>query len=583
VTAAAAGRLAALLCLAAAAWPGARPAGAQEELFVPHAHQSQSGLRVFTAGGPPDAGPIRTISGALSGITFPGGVAVDPCADELVITNADTALGQVSLRVFPRSGQDPVSPLRVIQGQATLLGDPHGVAMAPDHDEIIVANLIGVKPITVYDRLGPAGQAPTRSVAGPATGISMPWGVAFDPVRDEIIVASSGNASIRAFDRTARDDAPPRWVIQGPGTGLGQVRGVAVDAAPGLIAVADLAGSVKLFAVPPAAADQPPLDTLPGLQQPVGVAFGPLSGDLFVTEADPGNRVKVFARGAGGSYALDRVIEGPAAGLAGPSLPAVAPAALQPTTLVAAVLPLSRSVRVGGPEATAFATIINSGAATACRVGIAPGLAVPAGFFFQRTDPATNQPVGPVNAPVSIAPGAAQTFVIGFSPTDAFGPVDMPFVFAGANTLPVPVLVGINTLLLSASLDPVPDVVALAVTPSNDGVVRIPGPAGTGVFAVATSNLGIGDTISVTADTGAAALPLTVLACRSDPATAQCADPPAPSLDVFIGAGETPTFSFFATAGGLIVLDPAANRIFVRFRASNGLVRGATGVAVTTE
>jgi hypothetical protein len=233
-----------------------------------------------------------------------------------------------------------------------------------------------------------------------------------------------------------------------------------------------------------------------------------------------------------------------------------------------------------GVTATAFATVINTGISTACLVGISPGLTVPAEFFFHHTNPSTNQPVGTVR---SIPPGFPQSFVIGFTPTAPFGPLDMPFVFAGTNTEPVPVLVGINTLLLSASLTPVPDVVAVAATFGNDGIVRIPGLPGPGTFAVATANLGTGDNIAVTADTGTTPLPVTALVCRTDPASGLCDAPPAPSVTVFIGAGATPTFSVFVSASTPIGLDAAANRVFVRFRDSNGIVRGATGVAVTTD
>ena len=47
-----------------------------------------------------------------------------------------------------------------------------------------------------------------------------------------------------------------------------------------------------------------------------------------------------------------------------------------------------------------------------------------------------------------------------------------------------------------------PDVVALAATVSNDGVVSIPGASGTGVFAVATVNVGGGGTITATKNGG---------------------------------------------------------------------------------
>ena len=77
----------------------------------------------------------------------------------------------------------------------------------------------------------------------------------------------------------------------------------------------------------------------------------------------------------------------------------------------------------------------------------------------------------------------------------------MRFNFGCATSASAPIITGVNTLLLSASTTPAPDIVALAA--SDGGIVNIPGTTGTGVFAVATINLGAGDTITASADTGA--------------------------------------------------------------------------------
>ena len=59
-------------------------------------------------------------------------------------------------------------------------------------------------------------------------------------------------------------------------------------------------------------------------------------------------------------------------------------------------------------------------------------------------------------------------------------------------------------------------------------------------------------------------------------------DPPASTVSFTIQAGETPTFSIFATAQGQIPFDPAGSRIFVRFERNDGEIVGSTSVAVTT-
>src|SRR5262249_61955974 len=110
-----------------------------------------------------------------------------------------------------------------------------------------------------------------------------------------------------------------------------------------------------------------------------------------------------------------------------------------------------------------------------------------------------------------------------------------------------------------AATGPVPDVVALAVTPTGNGVVSV---AGAGVFAVATVNLGAGAMITASVDTGGATLPIAVSLCETNPLTGACLGPAASSVTTQIDAGETPTFGVFVAAAGALPLDPVANRVF---------------------
>jgi hypothetical protein len=138
-------------------------------------------------------------------------------------------------------------------------------------------------------------------------------------------------------------------------------------------------------------------------------------------------------------------------------------------------------------------------------------------------------------------------------------------------------------LLFSASDTPVPDIVALAATPTNDGIVNIPGVGGTGVFSAATVNVGVQSVISASADTGATSLPLTVSLCETNPATGQCISGSSSTVTTTINAHATPTFGIFVQGNGNVPFDPALNRIFVRFKDGGGVTRGSTSVAVRTQ
>jgi hypothetical protein len=191
-----------------------------------------------------------------------------------------------------------------------------------------------------------------------------------------------------------------------------------------------------------------------------------------------------------------------------------------------------------------------------------------------------------VNTPVDIPANAAQTFVFAVTPTAAIAPTDVGLNFSCANTTAAPVLSGIDTLLLSASTTAGPDIVALAATLTNDGIVDIPGTTGTGVFAVATVNTGVSGTITVSADMGAADLPVRIALCQTDPKTAQCVTPTVPSASpvvTTINATATPTFGIFVTGTSTVAFAPTLNRIFLRFTDAGGVPRGSTSVAVRTQ
>jgi hypothetical protein len=249
--------------------------------------------------------------------------------------------------------------------------------------------------------------------------------------------------------------------------------------------------------------------------------------------------------------------------------------------LLAALLPSSRSVQVGVP-ATTFATIINVGSSAATNCGIALLSNIPAIGFFQITDPFTNQLTGAPNSSVDIPAGGGQSFFVSLTPTQAFAPTDVQMSFDCTNTEPAPIVSGLNTLFLSASATPVPDIVALAATLTNDGIVNIPGTNSTGAFAVATVNVGATGVITASADTGSTSLPLNISLCETNPATGQCISAIAASVMTTIAAGATPTFGIFVQGGGNVPFDPATNRIFVRFKDGDNVIRGSTSVAVRT-
>ena len=253
-----------------------------------------------------------------------------------------------------------------------------------------------------------------------------------------------------------------------------------------------------------------------------------------------------------------------------------------PPTLVSAILPSSRSVQ-RNQTVTVFMTILNASDNPAHDIGAvlkSTGLPI-TDFAYQATSALTNVPIGQANTPVFLDGRQGQTYVVSFRPFNVIDPTNLEFDASSFNAAPITPIVGVNTLQFRAAQDPVIDLIAVAATLNNDGYADIPGNTGTGVFSVATTNLGISGQVTVRASTGAATVPVSVSLCQTD-AVGACMAPPSATLDLAVNTGETPTFGVFVTGTGPVADDPAANRVFLEFADQSGALVGSTSVAVRT-
>jgi virginiamycin B lyase len=333
----------------------------------------------------------------------------------------------------------------------------------------------------------------------------------------------------------------------------------------------------------------------PTASMPFGIGVGP-DGALWFTEPQASNIGRITTSGAIDEFSLSPppntfpgpyiIITGPDGNLWFTELNAadiVTFAPPPPTSpLFAATLPSSRSAQVGGEVATAFASIINSGA-SAINCGIAPVTPVPANFLFQSTDPATNQLTGTPNTRVPIAAGGSQSYLVAFTPSAPFVPTNVTVGYDCDNVDAVATIIGVNTLLLTFSSTPVPDMIAVGLTPSNDGFSHTGGTGGTGVFAIAAANIGASGQLTAQVALSNSTMPLTATVCQTNPSTGQCLAPPTSSVTSTINQNQNTTWTAFLTASGTIALNPAANRVYFEFVDSGGVVRGSTSTAVTTQ
>ncbi|WP_161539386.1 alpha/beta hydrolase [Hyphobacterium indicum] len=258
-------------------------------------------------------------------------------------------------------------------------------------------------------------------------------------------------------------------------------------------------------------------------------------------------------------------------------------AAFGPPSIAASLLPGARSVPAGQP-ATAFASVVNAGQQTAenCRLNMSDG--VDAAFAFQTTDTA-NMPIGTPSTPVDVLPRLSQSFVFSLTPRSVFVGQSVHIDFtceAGVQAARIP---GLTDFVLSS--DPgAPDLLAIGVTPTSDGVIRIPGDGNRiGFLSAAAVTVGASDpvTVTVSADTGGQDLPVSLEVCETD-SQGLCTSSRTPSPFAVVFHPDNPRlFAVFVRAneGADMPLAAADRRVFLRF-SSDAVPRSVTSAAIAS-
>jgi DNA-binding beta-propeller fold protein YncE len=200
------------------------------------------------------------------------GIAVDEPHHELFLTVQEAA----AVSVFNKYAKTDDPPLRLLEGDSTQMGDPHGIAVDSKRDLLFVANFGSVaqhrkperrrgggsgadeegfgfggadKPnwpvaregsvpgsgqfmgpsITVYPRDAQGDVAPIRVIKGPKTQLNWPTALAIDPERGELFVANDTGDSVLVFDAMAAGDVAPKRILKGPKSLVKSPTGVFFD------------------------------------------------------------------------------------------------------------------------------------------------------------------------------------------------------------------------------------------------------------------------------------------------------------------------------------------------------------------
>ena len=240
------------------------------------------------------------------------GIAVDEPAEEMIFTIQHSN----AVVAFPKTAKDDDPPTWLLQGDRTLLADPHGIALDNKRGLIFVTNF-GSTATPRSDHGGFIQYNRTRFKPGSKQ---------FWPLDPGQMVPGSGRnlpAAITVYDKKARGDAAPLRVITGSKTQLDWAEGLFVDEERGELYVAnDAGGSVLVFSTD-ASGDTPPIRILKGphtlLHYPSSVFIDFKNDELWV--ANFGNHTTtVYHRSASGDAAPIRQIRSAPTGTPAPAL-----------------------------------------------------------------------------------------------------------------------------------------------------------------------------------------------------------------------------------------------------------------------
>jgi DNA-binding beta-propeller fold protein YncE len=288
------------------------------------------------------------------------GIAVSEAKQELFLTvQHDSAV-----MVYRKMARGDERPIRLIQGDRTRMGDPHGIAYDPKTNLIFVTNYgtsrqavqgtlgaggragvarvpnwpagnlmpysyrhevqlgtgkFGAPSITVYSADAHGNVAPLRFIEGPKTQLNWPTGIALDSERGEVYIANAVGDSINVFSATAQGDAAPIRVLKGARTLLKNPSGVFVDTVNDEVWVANFGNHMATVYPRTASGDTAPLRVIRSappsepaslFSNPFGVAYDTRREEIIAPNCVGHPRIGIFARTADKNAAPVRKIEG---------------------------------------------------------------------------------------------------------------------------------------------------------------------------------------------------------------------------------------------------------------------------------
>jgi DNA-binding beta-propeller fold protein YncE len=238
------------------------------------------------------------------------GLAMDDAKGEMFLTIQHDG----AITTWSKQAQGNDHPIRLIQGDKTHLGDPHGIAHDAKNNLLYVVNY-GTTRKTMPGTLGAAQRNDLPRIPNwPSGNLFINPADQNEGYRFEIVKGSGhfGPPSVTVFPADAQGNVAPLRIIEGPKAQLDWPTGVAVDPDHNELFVANAVGDTVNVYSTSANGDVAPIRVLKGpksmVKNPTGLAMDAVNDELWV--ANFGNHVAAaFKRTAvGGDQAPVRVV-----------------------------------------------------------------------------------------------------------------------------------------------------------------------------------------------------------------------------------------------------------------------------------
>ena len=190
----------------------------------PEAGSPYTSVTEYAAGSTGNASPLATIRGAATTLSSPADVALDN-SDYIYVSNNNASSGGGWISVFSPNSNGNIAPARIIQGAATGLNEPGGIAF--DASGNLYASNHAGNSVTIYASGANGNVAPLRTITGSKTGLNGPTGVTVDS-NGYVYVANNKAPSITVYAAGATGNVVPVRTIVGANTRLNQPYGVAL-------------------------------------------------------------------------------------------------------------------------------------------------------------------------------------------------------------------------------------------------------------------------------------------------------------------------------------------------------------------